>query len=74
MAPIIYCFCSNCSCPATALITLVTSYQRDKDAPDYQTMSRPASLADMEKNNSNIRSNIESAIVIMLLVFLMLGM
>ena len=72
MAPVIYCFCSNCSCPAMALVTLMQSYDKQNEL-SFHKVGRPVRVIDRKSSNSDISSNIEALVILVLLVCILLG-
>ena len=69
MAPIIYCFCSNCSCPASALVSLARG-QEEEEGGERMDQGQRVTRMLLERNNSSM----ESLLFLLVVLCLMLGM
>ena len=69
MAPIIYCFCSNCSCPASALVSLARG-QEEEEGGERMDQGQRVTRMELERNNSSM----ESLLFLLVVLCLMLGM
>ena len=68
MAPIIYCFCSNCSCPASALVSLASG-QEEEEGGENMDQGQRVTRMELERNTSSM----ELLLFLLVLICLILG-